>query len=139
MSPLRDLHPGDALAPLELAPVTRTQLALFAGASGDHNPIHLDIDFARAAGHPDVFAQGMLVMAQLGRLLTASVPTGALRSFSTRFVAVTRVHDQLTCRAVVAGIEEVDGERRARLDLSVTDQNGEVKLAGCAILALPYI
>ncbi len=41
-------------------PVDRTTLALFAGASGDHNPIHIDIDFARRAGMPDVFAHGML-------------------------------------------------------------------------------
>ena len=43
--------------------ITRTTLALYAGASGDHNPMHIDIDFAKKAGFPDVFAQGMLVMA----------------------------------------------------------------------------
>ena len=51
---------GDELPPLELPPVDRRMLALFAGASGDHNPIHIDLDFARRAGMPDVFAQGML-------------------------------------------------------------------------------
>ena len=47
--------------------ITRTTLALYAGASGDHNPMHIDIDFAKKAGFPDVFAQGMLVMAMLGQ------------------------------------------------------------------------
>ena len=136
MTPHLDLAPGDELAPLELPAIDRTQLALFAGASGDHNPVHIDIDFARAAGHDDVFAQGMLVMAELGRLLTAHFPIEALRAFSTRFVAITRVHDRLTCRGSVVAIETVDGERRARLDLSVTDQTGEVKLAGGATVAL---
>ena len=51
---------GDTLPPLTLPPVNRTTLALFCGASGDHNPIHIDIDFARKAGMPDVFAHGML-------------------------------------------------------------------------------
>lgn len=137
MKPLGDLAVGDALPPLELAPVTRAQLALFAGASGDHNPIHIDSDFARAAGQPDVFAHGMLVMAELGRLLTATVPIGALRAFSTRFAAITRVHDRLTCRGTVASLAEVDGERRATLDLTVVDQAGEIKLAGIAVVALP--
>ena len=50
---------GDELPALQLPPVNRTTLALFAGASGDHNPIHIDTDFARKSGMPDVFAQGM--------------------------------------------------------------------------------
>ena len=54
---------GDVLPPLDMPPINRTQLALFAGASGDHNPIHIDTDFARQAGMPDVFAHGMLGMA----------------------------------------------------------------------------
>ena len=64
---------GDELPPLQLPAVDRTLLALFAGASGDHNPIHIDIDVARRAGMPDVFAQGMLGMAWLARLLTQSL------------------------------------------------------------------
>ncbi len=137
MKPLRDLAVGDELPALELPPVTRAQLALFAGASGDHNPIHIDIDFARAAGQSDVFAHGMLVMAELGRLLTASFPIGALRSFSTRFAAITRVHDALACRGTVAEIVRAGDERRATLDLTVTDQTGEIKLVGTAVVALP--
>ena len=56
--------------PFETEPISRLTLALFAGASGDHNPIHVDLDFARAAGMDDVFAHGMLSMAYLGRMLT---------------------------------------------------------------------
>ena len=134
---LHDSAVGDTLPPLELAPVTRAQLALFAGASGDHNPIHIDIDYARSVGQDDVFAHGMLVMAELGRLVAATVPIGALRSFSARFAAITRVHDALTCRGTVGAIAEVSGERRATLDLSVTDQGGEIKLVGTAVVALP--
>jgi len=128
---------GDTLPALDLAPVTRAQLALFAGASGDHNPIHIDSDYARAVGQDDVFAHGMLVMAGLGRLLTAAFPVAALQSYAVRFAAITRVHDQLACRASVAEIVEAGGERRATLDLSVTDQSGEIKLVGTAVVALP--
>jgi acyl dehydratase len=60
---------GDELPALQIPPVDRATLALFAGASGDHNPIHIDIDAARCAGLPDVFAQGMLGMGWLGRLI----------------------------------------------------------------------
>ncbi len=137
MKPLHDLAVGDVLPALDLGPVTRAQLALFAGASGDHNPIHIDIDYARAVGQDDVFAHGMLVMAELGRLVAAAFPIGALKSYSVRFAAITRVHDALTCRAAVASISHVADERRATLDLSVIDQNGEIKLVGTAVVALP--
>jgi len=80
------------LPPLALPPISRTTLALYAGASGDHNPMHIDIDAARAAGHPDVFAHGMLSMAYLGRALTGWFPPSAIRAFAVRFVAVTPVH-----------------------------------------------
>ena len=76
---------GDALPPLQLPPVDRTTLALFGGASGDHNPIHIDTDFARRAGMPDVFAQGMLGMAWLGRVVTRWIPQSQLRRFDARF------------------------------------------------------
>ena len=46
---------GEELAGIEVGPISRLDLALYCGASGDHNPIHVDIDFARSAGRPDVF------------------------------------------------------------------------------------
>ena len=86
-----------------LPPLTRTTLALYAGASGDHNPIHIDIDFARAAGMPDVFAHGMLSMAWLGRLLTDWAPQRDLREFSVRFTAMTHVGERIVCTGRVSG------------------------------------
>ena len=67
---MSDIQVGSEIPALELAPITRFTLALYAGASGDHNPIHIDSDFAKKAGMPDVFAHGMLSMAYLGRMLT---------------------------------------------------------------------
>lgn len=128
---------GQELPPLRLEPISRTALALFAGASGDHNPIHIDIDFARAAGFEDVFAHGMLSMAYLGRLLTGWVPQARLRSFGTRFVAITPVRGEPVCTGVVRSVEETDGERRAILDLTVTLADGTVTLRGDAVVCLP--
>ena len=129
-----EIKVGDALPPLTTKEITRTTLALFAGASGDHNPIHIDIDFAKRAGMPDVFAHGMLNMAYLGRLLTGWVPQSALREFTTRFVAITQVHAVITCTGKV--VEKRDGNLVA-LEIEAADQNGEVKLAGTALIELP--
>ena len=127
---------GDRIVHKTFPPVTRHRLALYCGASGDHNPIHVDIDFARAAGFPDVFAHGMLVMGYLGQALTDAVPPTRLRAFSTRFVAITQVGATLTCEGTVTELFSEAGEARARLALSTRDERGEVKLEGSAVIAL---
>jgi len=135
-SSLRSLQVGDELPPLVTEPITRLTLALYAGASGDHNPMHVDIDFARRAGAPDVFAHGMLGMAYLGRLLTSALPLSALRSFGVRFAAVTQVGDVLSCRAKVVERIAAESGPLLRLELSASDAQGEVKLSGDALIAI---
>lgn len=127
---------GAELAPLRVDPISRTTLALFAGASGDHNPIHIDIDVAKSAALEDVFVHGMLSMAYLGRLLTDVIPQQQLRSYKVRFAAITPVHGQPTCTGTVTSIDEVAGERVATLELKVTLPDGTVTLRGDALVAL---
>jgi acyl dehydratase len=131
------LQAGSALPPLALPPISRLDLALYCGASGDHNPIHVDIDFAKSAGMPDVFAHGMLSAAWLGRLLTNWVPQSAIRSLDVRFAAITHVGESITCTGKVAETFEAGGTRFARLHLSTANQDGIVKLAGEAVVAFP--
>ena len=101
---------GDALPALELSPISRTTLALFAGASGDHNPIHIDTDFARKAGMPDVFAHGMLGMAWLGRLLTNWAPQSRLRRFDVRFQGITHLANAISCTGRIVEKREMAPE-----------------------------
>ncbi len=130
------LQVGDALPPLALPPITRTTLALFAGASGDHNQIHIDIDYARKAGMADVFAHGMLSMAYLGRLLTQWVDQRQLRSFGVRFTGITHLGHQITCAGKVVEKFEVDGEQRVKLEIETRNQYGETRIVGDAVVAL---
>jgi acyl dehydratase len=123
---------GAELPSLTLEPISRTTLALFAGASGDHNPIHIDIDVARSAGLDDVFAQGMLSMAYLGRLLTDWVPQERLRSWRVRFAAITPVHAQPTCTGRVVSV--TDG--LAVVELVVALPDGTITLTGDAVVDL---
>ena len=128
---------GDALPALQLPPVTRTTLALFAGASGDHNPIHIDIDVARRAGMPDVFAQGMLGMAWVGRVVTAWAPQSRLRRFDARFQGITHLGNAIRCSGRVVEKLEQGGERCVRIELQSANQFGQAKIAGEALVALP--
>jgi acyl dehydratase len=127
---------GAELPALQIDPISRATLALFAGASGDHNPIHIDTDVAQSAGLDDVFAHGMLSMAYLGRLLTNVAPQQQLRSYQVRFASITPVHGRPTCTGTVTSIDEVNGERCATLDLKVTLADGTVTLLGSAVIAL---
>ena len=124
---------------LPIDAITRTQLALYAGASGDHNPIHIDIDFARAAGMPDVFAHGMLGMAFLGRLLTSMAGPECIRSFSVRFVSIINVGDRLTCSATVTQCELAGGVASVTLELSASNQAGGLKMVGAAELTITLL
>jgi len=128
---------GDDLPTLTLRPVDRTTLALFAGASGDHNPAHIDIDVARASGMPDVFAQGMLGMAWLGRLLTNWAPQSQLRKFDVRFAGITHLGNAITCTGQVVEKLVHNDERCVRVEISSANQFGQVKIVGAALIALP--
>jgi acyl dehydratase len=136
MTAVQDITVGTALPPLKINPISRTTLALFAGASGDHNPMHIDIDVAKAAGLDDVFAHGMLSMAYLGRLLTNWVDPQAIRSYRVRFAAITLLHAEPTATGMITAIDQVDGERRATLNLTVTLDDGTVTLTGDAVVAV---
>lgn len=119
---------------LDIAAISRSTLALFAGGSNDHNPIHLDVDVARAGGHDEVFAQGMLTMAYLGRMMTDSVPQDAIQTFSVRFVDIVHVGDELSCSGTSTTPEAGDPPGSARLRLQVMAGGDRTVLAGHALV-----
>jgi acyl dehydratase len=125
---------GEKIPDLVIEPVTRSTLALYAGASGDHNPIHIDLDFARKAGMNDVFAHGMLIMAYLGRAITNIAPQSSLRNFKVRFSSITNVGNVLTCSGQVKKIYNHDNKRLVVLDLMVADGTGDIKVSGTATI-----
>jgi acyl dehydratase len=85
---LADFAPGDRVFAVSF-PVSRADLAGYAEASGDHNPIHLDEAAAKSAGLPDVIAHGMYTMGLISRaVLEWAAEAGldaSLGEFSARF------------------------------------------------------
>ncbi|MBJ8343859.1 MaoC/PaaZ C-terminal domain-containing protein [Antrihabitans sp. YC2-6] len=132
MTTTETLSVGTELAPLKIRPISRTTLALFAGASGDHNPMHVDIDVAKSAGLDDVFAHGMLSMAYLGRLLTDNFDSAKIRSYRVRFASITPVHGQPTATGKVVAVEN----GLATIELTVALADGTVTLTGDAVVEL---
>ena len=125
---------GDKIPDLVIEPITRSTVALYAGASGDHNPIHIDLDFAKEAGMKDVFAHGMLIMAYLGRAVTNIVPQSNLKNFNVRFSSITNIGDILTCSGEVNKIDKNNSKKTIVLDLIVSDEFGDIKISGAATI-----
>ena len=128
---------GDTLPEHVSAAISRHTLALYCGASGDHNPMHVDIDFAKKFGMPDVFAHGMLSMAFLAQLLTKWVPQKNLRHWAVRFTSITPVHAKVICIGKVIEKFMADGEKRLKLEINAVTDGGIPTLAGDAIIAFP--
>ena len=127
---------GDPIKPIVLPPISRHQLALYCGGSGDHNPIHVDLDFAKKFGFKDVFAHGMLSMAFLGRIVTSFAPQSQVRKLGTRFTSITWVGDVITVSGKVTGKREANGEKLVDLVVKCTNQTGQDTLQGDATVAL---
>lgn len=127
---------GDTLPEHVQGPISRATLALFAGASHDHVPLHIDTDYAKAASMDDVFAHGMLGMAYLAQMLTRWAPQDRLRHWSVRFTAITPLHATLHCRGEVVELFEEGRERRARLKVGAWTEDNIQTLDGEAVVAL---
>ena len=112
--------------------VDRAMFVRYAGASGDFNPIHWNEDFAKSAGYPTVFAQGMFTAGVLATFLTNWVGEENVRRFRTRFVGQVWPGEQILCTARVTEVS--DGS--AEVELSVTNEKGEKKIDGDATVVV---
>src|ERR1700740_2773646 len=104
---LEDVKEGDE-APEVSHELTRTDLVMYAGASGDFNPMHHDEVKAKEAGLPSVFGHGMFSMGLLGRAITDYVGIGNLRNFKVRFTKQTWPGETLTSKITVTGKRQED-------------------------------
>ena len=132
-----DVQVGDAIPKLVKSPVSHLQLVRYAGASGDFNPLHTDPKIGELIGVGGIIAHGMLIMGFVGQLLSDYVGPTTLRKFDVRFKGMTRLDDVITCTGTITEKYETDGEARIAGKVQATDQNGEVKVAGTFVAALP--
>jgi acyl dehydratase len=110
---------------------------MYAGASGDFNPMHHDEVAAKDAGLPSVFGHGMFTMGLLGKALTDYVGVGNLERYSVRFTQQTWPGETLVTKVTVARKYDEDGVHKVQLDCSVVNQEGAAKVQGTAVAALP--
>lgn len=120
----KQLLVGDVIGPLVKPPVTKTQLVMYSGASGDFNPIHTVDEFAKEVGLGGVIAHGMLTMAFVGQLLTEWVKEeGELQSFGVRFLNMVRPGDVISSYAKVDSVTSEGSTEH--LSLTVWAENSQ--------------
>ena len=123
---------GDA-GPEITHPLTRTDLVMYAGASGDFNPMHYDEIAAQQAGLPSVFGHGMFTAGLLATAVTNYVGIGNLKSYRVRFTKQTWPGETLTTSVTV---RETRPGNEIVLDCAVVNEQGETKLLGEAVAVL---
>lgn len=133
-----DVQVGDEIPKLVTAPVTHLQLVRYAGASGDFNPLHTDPKIGEMIGTGGIIAHGMLIMGFVGQMLSDYVGPQALKKFGVRFKGMTHLDDEITCTGTITEKYEEDGEGRIAGKMQAEDQNGDVKVTGTFVAALPH-
>ncbi len=131
-----DVNEGDE-APVLTHELTRTDLVMYAGASGDFNPMHHDEVKAKEAGLPSVFGHGMFSAGLLATALTNYVGVGNLKRYKVRFAKQTWPGETFRTKIVVRSKRKEDGASLVDLDCSLVNQDDEAKVIGEATAELP--
>ena len=128
-----NLSVGDSHEEVIVDDLTRTQLVMYAGASGDYNPLHTDEIYTReVAGYPTVFARGMLTMGLTGKMLTNYVGDGRLKKFGVRFTNQVWPGDTLTTKTTVKEVQKTQASWLVNLDIQTQNQTGKTVISGYA-------
>lgn len=134
----RQWNAGDSIGPLVKPPVSKTQLVMYSGASGDFNPIHTVEEYAQQAGLGGVIAHGMLTMAFVGQMLTDLMGTeGELHKFGVRFTGMVRPGDIITCEGQVIEVLQEGTKQTALCEVWAATEKGEKVVMGQAEFSVP--
>ncbi|MFF3443287.1 MaoC family dehydratase [Streptosporangium sp. NPDC002721] len=133
-----EVETGQEIPPAEYT-VRRANLVMYAGASGDFNPIHWNERFAKTVGLPDVIAHGMFTMAQGGRFVTDWVgDPGAVVDYGVRFSSMVVVpdDDQGAVITVSGIVEEKLEDNRVVVALTARSNDSRVLSKARAVVQL---
>jgi acyl dehydratase len=106
--------------PTQVFTVTRADLKRYAGASGDHNPIHQDENVATSVGLPGVIAHGMYTMALAARAVATWFPEAEVVSFGCKFTNPVVVPADGGVEVEVAGQAKEGDDGLTTVSLTVT-------------------
>jgi acyl dehydratase len=129
---------GDELPAMAKAPIDRVQLARYAGATGDFNPVHVDEMAARGFGMPSVVAPNTIGMGFLSQLVGDWARGAHVKRLSCRFSRMLWPGDTLVCKGRVADRHGQDGKYYLELDVWAENQTGGLVIRGNVTLKVFY-
>lgn len=117
--------------------VTESDIALYAGISGDFNPAHIDAESAKEGMFGQRIAHGMLSAGFISNVLGNQLPgPGTIyMGQELRFVKPVFIGDTVTATVTVK--EKIVEKNRLKLDTVVTNQRGEAVITGAATVMPP--
>ncbi|MDI6912490.1 MaoC/PaaZ C-terminal domain-containing protein [Nocardioides sp.] len=135
MPKLTEVEVGDSWSSVVVNDLSRTQIVMYAGASGDFNPLHTDEVWAtKVAGYPAVIAHGQLIMALSIRAVTEAVTHADLVACGTRFLGTVAPGDTLQVTAMVSSVQRAEDSLFVGVDLVTNNQHGSTVASGYARL-----
>ena len=137
------MQEGDELSTIEKT-ITQQQIERYADAAGDHNPIHLDADFATGAEFggarlEGTIAHGMMILAFVSEMMTAAFGEDWLRSgnLKVRFRGPVYPSETVTAFGSVKRVNAVDGANELTCAVGVRKDNGDISISGDAVVRVP--
>ena len=137
MGLLFELKEGASLPELNKT-ITQPDINLYAEASRDFNPIHIDEEFAKNTPLGGTIAHGMLVLAYVSQMLTDAIGIKWLTGgkLDARFKTPARPGDTLTISGRVTKVQEAGSETLLSIDINCRNQKDEVIISGEAFVKL---
>ncbi len=134
---LSDIHQGDSLSAV-VKNVTQNDINLYAEASGDFNPIHIDEAFAAQTPLGGTIAHGMLILAYISEMMTRAFGAAwcSAGKLSVRFKAPARPKDTISVTGKVASIVQREGASFVSCSVEACNQGGEAVITGEAVVKL---
>ncbi len=132
------ITPGSSLIQIQRL-VTQERVGAYADASGDHNPIHLDADFASSTRFGQRIAHGMLSLAFVWEMMSINYPDTWHQggNVKTRFTSPVVPGEEVVIQGSVKRTRLVSGREFVECEVSVTRPNGEKALSGTASVPMP--
>lgn len=125
-----EYNEGQDIPELRVGPIKQMDLVRYAGASGDFNPIHNDVEFAKSAGLPGTIAHGMYIMALMGRQVTNWAPPTQVKFFGVKFKGMSLPGETMVFTGKIKKKKEENGDKLLMVSLTAANDKGEVKVSG---------